>query len=126
MEPVTVSIDVKRPRQEVFDYIDVLRNHEDWMSHLYKDWRFEGPRRGVGAKAGARVDAPSSREQVDFEVVESEAPSRTVEESVSAHGKRRTRGAYTLTDLPGGSPSRSSGCRRRNPNASCRRSRVLS
>jgi hypothetical protein len=101
MEPVTVSVDVKRPRQEVFDHIDVLRNHEAWMDHLFKGWRFEGPVRGVGAKAVAIVDAPSSRERVDIEVVESESPSRTVEEAVSAHGKRRTRGTYTLTDLPG-------------------------
>ena len=47
-EPVTVSVEVARPRQEVFDYVDVLANHEGWMDHLYKDWRFEGPRRGVG------------------------------------------------------------------------------
>jgi uncharacterized membrane protein len=102
MEPVTVSVDVKRPRQEVFDYIDVLRNHETWMDHLFKDWRFEGPPRGVGAIAKARVDAPGSREQVEFEVVESTPPSGMIEEGVSAHGKRNTRGTYRLTDLPGG------------------------
>jgi uncharacterized membrane protein len=102
MEPVTVSVDVKRPRQEVFDYVDILRNHEAWMDHLFKDWRFEGPARGVGAIAKARVDAPGSREQVEFKVVSSEAPSTTVEEGESAHGKRRTRGTYRLSDLPGG------------------------
>jgi uncharacterized membrane protein len=102
MNPVTVSVDVKRPRQEVFDYVDVLRNHEGWMDHLYKDWRFEGPVRGVGGIAKARVDAPASREQVEFEVVSSTSPSGTVEECTSAHGKRLTRGTYRLTDLPGG------------------------
>lgn len=102
MKPVIVSVDVKRPRQDVFDYIDVLPNHEAWLNRLYKDWRFEGPRRGVGAIAKARVDAPASREQVEFKVVESTAPSGTVEESTSAHGKRLTRGTYRLGDLPGG------------------------
>jgi hypothetical protein len=102
MEPVTVSVDVKRPRQEVFDYIDFFRNHENWMDHLFKDWRFEGPPRGVGAIAKARVDAPASREQVEFKVVGSTAPSGTVEEGESAHGKRRTRGTYRLSDLSGG------------------------
>jgi hypothetical protein len=102
MKPVTVSVDVKRPRLEVFDYVDFLRNHEGWMDRLYKDWRFEGPARGVGAIAKARVDAPASREQVEFRVVESTAPAEMVEECTSAHGKRLTRGTYRLAELPGG------------------------
>jgi len=44
MQPVTVSVEVARPRQEVFDYVDLLPNHEGWLTHIYKDWRFEGPR----------------------------------------------------------------------------------
>lgn len=101
-EPVTVSVEVARPRQEVFEYVDVLANHERWMNHLFKDWRFEGPRRGVGAIAKARVDAPGSREQATFEVVESAAPERIVEQGESAHGKRQTRGTYRFTELDGG------------------------
>jgi uncharacterized protein YndB with AHSA1/START domain len=101
-EPVTVSVEVGRPRQEVFEYVDVLANHERWMSHLFKDWRFEGPRRGVGAIAKARVDAPGSREQARFEVVESVAPERIVEKGETAHGKRETRGTYRFTELEGG------------------------
>ncbi len=97
-EPVTVSVEVARPRQEVFDYVDVLANHERWMDHLFKDWRFEGPARGVGAMAKARVDAPGSREQVSFKVIESAAPERIVEEGESAHGKRETRGTYRFTE----------------------------
>jgi hypothetical protein len=102
MDPVTVSVDVKRPRQEVFDYIEVLRNHEAWMDHLFKDWRFEGPACGVGGITRARVDAPGSREQVEIKVVESTAPAGTVEECISAHGKRLTRGTYRLSELPAG------------------------
>lgn len=102
MQPVTISVDVPRRRQDVFDYIAVMPNHEGWLDHLYKDWRFEGPRRGVGAIAKARVDAPSSREQVEFELTASTAPSTLVEEGQSAHGKRRTRGTYRLSDLPDG------------------------
>lgn len=101
-EPVTVSVEVARPRAEVFDYVDVLANHEGWMDHLFKDWRFEGPRRGVGAIAKARVDAPGSREQVSFEVIEASAPERIVEQGVSAHGKRETRGTYRFADTDGG------------------------
>jgi len=101
-EPVTVSVEVARPRQEVFEYVDVLANHERWMSRLYKDWSFEGPKRGVGAIAKAQVDAPSARERVSFEVVESVAPERIVEAGESAHGKRETRGTYRFIELDGG------------------------
>jgi uncharacterized protein YndB with AHSA1/START domain len=101
-EPVTVSVEVARPRQEVFEYVDVLANHERWMKLLYKDWSFDGPKRGVGAIAKAQVDAPAAREKVTFEVVESVAPERIVEAGESAHGKRETRGTYRFTELDGG------------------------
>jgi len=101
-EPVTVSVEVARPRQEVFDHVDVLANHAVWLKNLYKDWSFEGPKRGVGAKARAQVDAPTAREKVDIEVVESVAPERTVEHATSAHGKRETTGTYRFTELDGG------------------------
>jgi Polyketide cyclase / dehydrase and lipid transport len=102
MQPVTVSVDVSRPREEVFDFIDVLANHASFTDHMFVNWSFSGPARGVGAKGKARVAAPASREVAEFEVVESERPSRTVEQAVSAHGKRETRGTYTLAERPGG------------------------
>lgn len=102
MKPVSISVNVARPREEVFDFIDRLSNHESYMDHLYVEWRFSGPARGVGAKAKARVQAPASREIAEFEVVESERPSRTVEEGRSAHGKRHTRGTYHLAEGAGG------------------------
>lgn len=103
MKPVTVSVTVARPREEVFDFVDVLANHESYMDHMYVDWKFSGNRRGVGAKARARVNAPASREMADFTVVESERPLRTVEEGTSAHGKRQTRGTYRLEERGAGS-----------------------
>ena len=101
-EPVTVTVDVARPRQEVFDYVDVAANHEKWMDHFFKNWRFEGPATGVGAITKAQVDAPGAREQVTIEVVEAVAPERIVEEGENAHGKRRTRGTYRFVELDGG------------------------
>ena len=102
MKPVTVSVNIDRPREEVFDFIDRLANHESYMDHMFVDWSFSGPAFGVGSKARARVSAPASREIAEFEVVESERPLRTVEEGVSAHGKRHTRGTYTLAERPDG------------------------
>ena len=101
-EPVTVSVEVARPRGEVFEVVDVAANHEKWMDHLFKDWRFEGPRRGVGAITVAQVNAPSAREKVTIEVVESVAPERIVEEGENAHGKRRTRGTYRFVEVDAG------------------------
>ena len=102
MKPVTVSIEVPQPAEEVFDYLAVLANHEAFLDHFLVDWKFSGPRRGVGAKAEARASAPMSQDWTDFEIVEVEEPSLIVEEGVGLKGKRRTRGTYRLRALPGG------------------------
>ncbi len=102
MEPVTVSTTVSKPRQEVFEFLDLLANHEGFMDHLFTHWSFSGPARGVGARARARVNAPGSREMAEFEVVESESPALLVEHGISAHGKRETRGTYRFEEEPGG------------------------
>jgi Polyketide cyclase / dehydrase and lipid transport len=102
LKPVTVSTAVSKPREEVFDFLDLLANHAGFMGHLFVDWSFSGPPRGLGAKARARVSAPGSREWAEFEVVESERPRRIVEQGVSASGRRHTRGTYRLEEQPGG------------------------
>jgi hypothetical protein len=102
VKPVTVSVDVPNPREDVYEFLDVLANHEPFNDHLMVDWRYSGARAGVGAKANARVKAPGSNENVDIEVIEADPPRSIVEESLSARGKRRTRGTYTLTELPDG------------------------
>jgi uncharacterized protein YndB with AHSA1/START domain len=102
VRPVTVTVDVPNPRADVYDFLDVLANHEPFTDHLMVDWHYSGPRAGVGAKANARVKAPGSNENVHIEVIEADPPRRIVEESLSAGGKRRTLGTYTLTELPEG------------------------
>ena len=102
MKPVTVSVDVPQSVEEVYDFLDVLANHEAFLDHFLVDWRFSGPARGVGAKAEARASAPMSQDWTDFEVVESERPSRIVEQGIGLKGKRRTRGTYRLEPLPRG------------------------
>ncbi|HEY2141767.1 MAG TPA: SRPBCC family protein, partial [Solirubrobacteraceae bacterium] len=51
MHPITVSTDVSQPREAVYDFLDVLANHERFTDHMMRDWQVEGPERGVGAKA---------------------------------------------------------------------------
>lgn len=102
MKPVTVSVVVPQPAEEVYDFLDVLANHEVFLDHFLVDWKFSGPRRGVGAKAEARASAPMSQDWTEFEVVEAERPQRIVEEGVGLKGKRRTRGTYRLEPLADG------------------------
>lgn len=102
MKPVTVSVEVPRPREEVYEFLAVLANHESFLDHMLTGWKFSGPRGGVGAKAEAKTNAPMSQDWTDFEIVEAEPPDRIVEEAVGLKGRRRTRGTYTLERLDGG------------------------
>jgi hypothetical protein len=102
MKPITASVRVDRPRDEVFAYLDVLANHVGFTDHMLVDWSFAGPTSGVGAKARMRAALHGPKDWMELEVIESRAPITTVEETVSAKGRRRTRGAYVLDELPDG------------------------
>ena len=101
MKPVRVSIDVPQARDDVYDYLDVLANHEHFTDHMLRDWHCEGPARGVGAKARVTAVAGGRAETLDMEVIEAERPVRNVERNVGASGRIAT-GTYTLEELPGG------------------------
>jgi hypothetical protein len=102
MKPVTATVDAPQSRSEVFDFLDVLANHQGFTDHFLVDWELSGPAAGIGAKARMRVKTPGPDDWLDMTVVESERPRMTAEESVGAKGRRRTRGTYTLADLPDG------------------------
>ena len=102
MKPVRVSVEVPQSRQEVFDFLDVLGNHEQFTDHFLLDWQVFGTASGVGAKARMRVRSPGPDDWLDMKVTDAEPPRTTSEDSVSAKGKRRTRGTYVLEELPGG------------------------
>jgi len=102
MKPIQVSTRVERPRAEVFAFLDVLANHVAFTDHMLVDWSFSGPPAGVGAKAHFRANAPGPESWADLEVIAAEPPVTTVEETVGARGRRRTRGTYRLTELPSG------------------------
>ncbi len=102
MKPVTATITIPQPREEVFDFLDVLANHEQFTDHFLVDWELSGPAAGVGAKAHMRVKSPGPDDWLDMTVISGERPRATTEESIGAKGKRRTRGTYMLDELPGG------------------------
>jgi uncharacterized protein YndB with AHSA1/START domain len=103
MKPVTVSVDVPEPPDQVYEFLEVLGNHERFMGHFMVDWELSGPRKGVGAKANVRVKATAEKDWTDVEIVEADANRRLVEETIGGSGgKRRTRGTYLLEPLPAG------------------------
>jgi hypothetical protein len=102
MKPVRVSIDVPQPREQVYDFLDVMANHEPFTDHLLQDWRYSGPDRGVGSKAQVTVKAAGRTDTIDIEVIAGERPRSIVEQNVGARGRRIATGTYTLEPLPGG------------------------
>jgi uncharacterized membrane protein len=98
MKPVTVTTTIDRPREEVFDFLAPLANHEAFTDHVLKDWRVSEDGRTVRVT----VHAPGQKVEAEIVALEEERPSRTLERTTSAGGRRRTLGTYRLTDAPGG------------------------
>jgi hypothetical protein len=99
MKSVEVSTVIRRPIAEVYAHLDVLANHEAFTDHFLVNWQLSGPAFGVGASVTMTVRAPGRTEEVELTVIDAEPPVRTVEETVGAGGRRRTRGTYTLDEL---------------------------
>ena len=62
MDPVTAKVLIDRPREEVFDYLADIANHQEFSDHYLKEWRLTRVD-SVGRGAGARfkIDAPLDR-----------------------------------------------------------------
>jgi uncharacterized protein YndB with AHSA1/START domain len=104
MDPVTVSIVVDRPREQVFDYLQDIANHSEFTDHYLIDWRLtriDSVGRGAGARF--RVKAPGARfAWGDVTFVEVDRPHRIVEVGRTGKANRvRTLGVYELA--PGAS-----------------------
>lgn len=102
MRPIIVSTTVPQDREAVYEYLAVLADHEQFTDHMMRDWRPGGPRRGVGARAAVQAVLGGRREPVDIEVIEDEAPVKSVERNTGAGGKRVATGTYALDPLPDG------------------------
>jgi hypothetical protein len=101
-QPVTVSIDVPQPRASVYDFLDVMANHEPFTDHMLTNWRLSGPARGIGSKANVTTKFGAMSDESEIEVFEAEPGRMIRERSLGAKGKRIAHGTYTLSDLAGG------------------------
>jgi hypothetical protein len=108
-KPVTVSVDVPLGREHVFDFLDVMANHEAFTDHLLRHWELSGPDRGVGARARVRTRGLGVSDVVDIEVVAAKRPARIVERNTAAKAGRTGEGTYgSSPSLPAAPASRSS------------------
>ena len=102
MNPVRVTTNVPQPREEVFDFLDVMANHEPFTNHILRDWEYSGPPSGIGSKARVRVKAAGRTDVIDIEVVSASRPEQIVEKNVGAKGRRVANGTYYLEEIPDG------------------------
>jgi len=106
LDPVSVSIVVSAPREQVFEYLQDVANHSEFTDHYLVDWhltRIDSV--GLGAGARFRVKMPANRYSwADVTFVEIEPPHRIVEVGRTGKNNRiRTMGVYELTPAAGGS-----------------------
>jgi uncharacterized protein YndB with AHSA1/START domain len=105
VHPVTVSIIVDAPREQVFEYLSDIANHPEFTDHYLVDWhltRIDSV--GLGAGARFRVKAPGNRfSWGDVTFVELQAPHRIVEAGRMGKNNRiRTLGVYELASASPG------------------------
>ena len=105
MDPVSVSIVVSAPREQVFEYLQDIANHSEFTDHYLVDWnltRIDSVGRGAGARF--RVKAPGNRfSWADVTFVEVDPPHRIVELGRTGKNNRiRTLGVYELAEAAGG------------------------
>ena len=102
LHPIRVHIEVPQRREDVYDFLDVMANHEPFTDHMMVNWKFAGPPRGVGSKAQIDAKLGGRTDHIEIEVVSAQAPERIVERNVGAGGRRVANGTYILEELPSG------------------------
>ena len=102
MKPITVTTVIARPIEEVYDHLDVLGNHEAFTDHMLVDWKLSGPASGVGAIADVNSTLAGRKEPARFEVIEAERPTRILERSTAAKGRRVGTGEFRLLEVSPG------------------------
>jgi uncharacterized protein YndB with AHSA1/START domain len=105
VHPLTVSIVVSAPREQVFEYLQDIANHPEFTDHYLVDWhltRIDSVGEGAGARF--RVKAPFNRfNWADVTFSEVEPSHRLVEVGRTGKNNRiRTLGVYELAPAAAG------------------------
>ena len=101
MEPLTLSTTIARPREEVFEYLADVANHEEFSDHCMVDWHLtREDSYGLGAGARFRVKSRFDRFSYgDITFSELTPPARIVATGRSGRFNRiRTRSTWTLEE----------------------------
>jgi uncharacterized protein YndB with AHSA1/START domain len=105
VDPVTLHINIERPREEVFAYLSDVANHPEFTDHFLKSWRLTREQsEGRGAGARYRQDGRFDRfGYYDLNLSELDPPRRIV--AVGRGGKYnriKTYHEWTLEPNSGG------------------------
>jgi len=105
VDPVSVSVRIDRPREEVFAYLADVANHAEFSDHYLTSWRLTRiDSFGRGAGARFKIEIPLQRfSWGDMTFVEVERPHRIVAVGRSGKFNRiKTTAIWTLDPAPGG------------------------
>jgi uncharacterized protein YndB with AHSA1/START domain len=106
MDPVSSTVTIARPREEVFEYLLDIANHAEFCDHYLVDWRLtREDSYGRGAGARFRVKMPMNRfPWADAAFVDVQRPRLIVEAGRTGKFNRiRTLGTYELEPASAGS-----------------------
>jgi uncharacterized protein YndB with AHSA1/START domain len=104
VDPVTVSINVNRPREEVFDYLADIANHAEFSDHYLKDWRLTREDSwGEGAGARYRLKRRNRFAWAETNFAKVERPYRIVAFGRGGkYNRNKTYSSWVLSPAPGG------------------------
>jgi uncharacterized membrane protein len=104
MAPITGSIEISRPPQDVFDYVGDLSRHTEWQTGLENvQVETEGPTR-VGTRAQETRHVPGGKQTYHYEITQYDPPRSAAFQVVS--GPVRPHGTVRFTSLDDGTRTR--------------------
>ena len=104
MAPISGSIEISRPAQDVFDYVGDLGRHTEWQSGLERvEVETEGPTR-VGTRVQETRHVPGGKQTYHYEITQYDPPRTAAFQVVS--GPIRPHGTIRFTSLDEGTRTR--------------------
>jgi uncharacterized membrane protein len=104
MAQIVDTVEIDRPPDEVFAYMDQLERHGEWQADIQSvRVETEGPTR-VGTRATDRRKTPMGSMETTYEITEHDPPRKAAFRGVN--GPVRPVGSVTVEPLDGGTRSR--------------------